>query len=169
MKAFNTNGFGNLANNNRMEGRELGQARNLANFIETHPGAKLLVRAGIGHIQKIEFPFGPLMALNFRNLTKIDPLCIDQNYMSERDAEDPQYTTIAARFADRPAPFVLKSGAEFFLPEAAEGEQITVIHPRARYQNGRPSWLATGGWRKPVPIRSSESRMNRTQSPSISS
>ena len=152
MKAFNTNGFGSLGSNNCMEGRELGQARNLAKFIEAHPDAKLLVHAGAGHIQKIEFPFGPLMALDFRNLTKIDPLCIDQNYMSEREGEDPQYTTIAARFADRTAPFALRSGSEFFLPDAADGIDIPVIHPRARYQNGRPAWLATGGWRKPVPI-----------------
>jgi len=152
MKAFNTSGFGNLGGNNCMEGRELGQARSLAKFIETHPGEKLLVHAGAGHIQKIEFPFGPLMALDFRNLTKIDPLCIDQIYLSEREGEDSQYTAIDARFASRTAPFVLQSTAGFFLPDAADGVEIAVIHPRARYENGRPTWLATGGWRKPVPI-----------------
>jgi hypothetical protein len=138
-----------LGSDKCLEGRELGQARNLAQFVENHPGEKLLVHAGMGHIQKTDLPFGYLMAWNFRELTKIDPLSIDQNYMSERDAEQPEYPLIAAKYADRTVPFVLRSGDGFFLPQNAEGVDIAVIHPRARYENGRPTWLSTGGWRKP--------------------
>jgi len=49
-------------------------------------------------------------------------------------------------------PFVLQSAESSFLPEEAKGIDIAVAHPRARYENNRPSWLSTGGWRKPVPI-----------------
>jgi hypothetical protein len=138
-----------------IERREQGQAQNLARFLETHPAAKLVVHAGGGHIQKMKFDFGPMMAWNFRELTKIDPLCIDQIYMSERSEpamEEPEYQLIAPKYADRTAPFVLHSRDGFFRPGAAEGTDIAVIHPRAVYENGRPAWLSTGGWRKPSPI-----------------
>lgn len=150
LKAFNTTG--SLGADNCMEARELGQARNLAHFIETHPGEKLLVHAGMGHIMKIDSAFGYVMAWNFRDLTKIDPFCIDQDYMSERDDERPDYTFISAKYADRTAPFVLQSAGGFFVPRDSDGLDIAIIHPRARYENGRPTWLSTGGWRKPRPI-----------------
>jgi len=149
LKEFNTKGFGAIAGNSCMEGRELGQAQNLAKFIKTHPGAKLLVHAGGARIAKEDSPFGYLMAWNFRELTKIDPLSIDQIQMSESDAEQPDYTFIAAKYADRPAPFVLRSKTGFFVPETSEGLDVVVIHPLARYEHGRPAWLSTGGWRKP--------------------
>jgi hypothetical protein len=135
-----------------IERREEGQARNLAHFLETHPGEKLLVHAGGGHIQKAKLDFGPFMAWNLREYTKIDPLCIDQIYMTERadpSVEEPEYPVVAAKYSERTAPYALRGSDGFFRPGSAEGIDIAVVHPRARYENGRPTWLATGGWRKP--------------------
>jgi hypothetical protein len=150
LKSFNTTGA--IADDSCWEEREMGQARNLARFMETHPDAKLVVHGGMGHIQKTELPFGKLMALDFRELTKIDPLSIDQVYLGEAKAGTPAYRVISAKYPDRVAPFVLQSGGSFFLPVEAEGVDLAVVHPRAKYENGRPVWLSTGGWRKPVPI-----------------
>jgi len=149
LKAFNTAG---AIDDNCMDGRELGQARNLARFVEQHPGEKLLVHAGMAHIQKADLPFGHLMAWHFRDLTKVDPLTIDQIYFSEGGGEAPEYAPVAEKYPERTTPFVLRSGDGFFLPENAEGIDIAVVHPRTRYVNGRPTWLSTGGWRRPVPI-----------------
>jgi hypothetical protein len=150
LKAFNTNGSAAILGNNCMEGRELGQARNLARFIESHPGEKLLVHVGGSRNAKIDFIFGKLMGLNFRELTKIDPLSIDQIQMSEGAGARPEYWAVAAQYSDRTAAFALQSKKGFY-PED-DGMDISVMHPHAKYENGRPVWLSTGGWRKAAPI-----------------
>ncbi len=152
LRDFNTHGFGALGGDNCMEGRELGQARNLARLLAAHPAAKLLVHGGMGHILKTDAPFGHLMGWHFRELTKIDPLTIDQSSLSERADRQPEYPIIAAKYADRTAPFVLRSAGGFFLPQNSDGADIAVIHPPAKYRNGRPAWLSTGGWRQPRSI-----------------
>lgn len=60
--------------------RELGQAENLASFIENNPNAKLLVYAGYGHIREATLDENDVrMGQHFQELTKIDPLTIDQS------------------------------------------------------------------------------------------
>jgi hypothetical protein len=66
-----------------IQAREAGQAVNLKSIIDENPGVKLLVHAGLAHIYKVKGKYlngiKP-MAANFKRLTGINPLSVDQVY-----------------------------------------------------------------------------------------
>jgi hypothetical protein len=141
-----------------MNVREQGQAKNLKErILDSDPNAKIIVHAGYAHIYK-KPPIdknGELhwMALAFQELTGIEPLSIDQVDMSE--ASKPESENADYRFAvdkglvnDRPIVLRDKEKGSYFV-RTANGDfcDLTVIHPRSRYENGRPTWLAMGGRR----------------------
>src|SRR5690348_4651832 len=73
-------------------------------------------------------------------------------FQCSRERAEPTTPLVKRRNIRTATPFVLRSGDGSFLPENAEGIDIAVVHPRTCYVNGRPIWLSTGGWRRPVPI-----------------
>jgi hypothetical protein len=141
-----------------MNVREQGQAKNLKErILDSDPKAKIIIHAGFAHIYKKPQvdKNGELhwMALAFQELTGIEPLSIDQVEMSE--ANKPENENADYRFAidkglvsDRAVVLRDKEKGSYFV-RTANGDfyDLTVIHPRSRYENGRPTWLAMGGRR----------------------
>ena len=70
--------------------------------------------------------------------------------MSEHSApeyERPLYRFVAAqKYFNQP--LVFQNQAREFWTHQNSGRDVTVFHPRSRYTNGRPAWLALGGERK---------------------
>jgi hypothetical protein len=149
--------------------REEGQAKNLRDrILAKDPQAKVVVHAGYGHISKRAGTYVVrgekkgevlLMAGYFRRLTGIDPLSVDQTLMSEHskpEREWPDYRLALEKGLVKERPVVLRGAkeGEFFVPVSArKNYDLVVFHPRSRYEDGRPTWLALGGRRRPHPVR----------------
>ena len=141
-----------------MNVREQGQARNLKErILDKDPNAKIIVHADFAHIYKKPQinKLGELhwMALVFQELSCIEPLSIDQTEMSETNK--PENENADYRFAidkglvkDRPVVLRDTEKGSYFV-RTADGDfyDLTVIHPRTHYENGRPTWLAMEGRR----------------------
>lgn len=134
--------------------RERGQAQNIYDrILKNDPQAKILVHGGRDHIAEIKatdqnnedagFAF---MGWHFKNITKIDPFTIDQMHMSERrnpadEAPIYRYTT-RKRTLSEPTAFLSTDGK--FWGGGTEHD-MKIFHPRAKYENGRPTWLKLEG------------------------
>jgi hypothetical protein len=130
--------------------RERGQAQNLYDrILKDDPKAKVLVHVGRGHNQEVNLGRWAMMGWHFREITKIDPFTIDQLQMSERSR--PEFESPLYRYATRkwhitePTVFRSKEGKLW----GRLGNDLVVFHPRARYEEGRPTWLLEGGMRAP--------------------
>lgn len=137
------------------DGREIGEARNLVDrILAKDPHARVIVHAGYAHIDESGLLAGAKpMAVRFREMTGIDPLTIDQTWMTETaDSlhEDPRYRYIVGRDAPR-APIVLRKGDSIWSAKPGSHD-VTVIHPRAVYRDGRPDWLWAIGNRRPYAL-----------------
>jgi hypothetical protein len=148
--------------------REEGQARNLKErILAKDPAAKILVHAGYAHVSKqpATWNFGKqkgevrFMAVAFKALTGIDPLSVDQTLMTERgnrDREPAEYRAVLEKglVKDQPVVLVKKGSNDYFVPAAVRGtHDLVVIHPRSRYEKGRPTWLALDGRRTPHTVK----------------
>jgi hypothetical protein len=142
--------------------REEGQAQNLKKrILDKDPKAKIIVHAGYAHITKkpTTWNFGAksgevrLMACRFKALTGIDPLTVDQTLMTERgdpSLDNAFLKTAIERGLVKDRPIVLRdhNTKEYFVPKSYQGSyDLVVFHPRSKYENGRPTWLAIGGAR----------------------
>ncbi|HEX5443435.1 MAG TPA: hypothetical protein VFW87_06390 [Pirellulales bacterium] len=146
--------------------REAGQAKNLyERILRKDPQAKILVHAGYGHISKKAdtWELGGkkgevrFMAVVFKELTGIEPLTIDQTAMTERSAPEKDgkdYRTAIEQGVANDKAVLLRhktTGRWFSLSD--EVYDLMVVHPRSRYENGRPTWLAMGGRREPYLVK----------------
>src|SRR3954447_11221389 len=135
-----------------VEARERGQAANLvARTLALDPRARIVVHAGYDHVAKGTFPgSAPRMAMRFRELTGIDPLSVDQVLMTEHSApeyEEPLYRALdAAGRLSRNTVFLDPAGRPWSADPARF--DVTVFHPRTRYEQGRPQWLRMNGLRR---------------------
>lgn len=134
------------------DARERGQAENLKKRIfEKDSQAKVLIHVGYGHNSEATRKSGTkLMAGYLKEFTGIDPLTVDQTAMSEHSA--PEYERSLYRFVAAQKyfnqPLVFQNQAREFWTHRNSGRDVTVFHPRSRYTNGRPAWLALGDERK---------------------
>lgn len=133
--------------------REQQQAQNLIDrTLRQDPRAKILVHAGYRHINEAGTLAGaPPMAIRFKEATGIDPFTVDQTEMTEHSApeyEHPVYRdAVAQRHVVRPTVFRASSGRLWTLDRGVR--DVTLFHPRTRYEYGRPTWLQLGGRRAP--------------------
>ncbi|HEX6902924.1 MAG TPA: hypothetical protein VF789_24625 [Thermoanaerobaculia bacterium] len=136
--------------------RENEQARHLVErILNKDPKARVVVHAGYGHISEEPSPAGipKMMAVVFKEMTGIDPLTINQYWMTEHSA--PEYENPTYRWAVESGligePVVFRK-ADGKLWTRGRGFDVTLFHPRSRYENGRPHWLRMGGLRSPYPL-----------------
>lgn len=121
--------------------RELDQATNIARILSQDPHAKILIHCGGGHLNEShEDGSKKRMAEYLKELTGIDPLTINQIIYSY------DLTILEEVFSSRTInePVVLagKNGNLFqSIYDNNSAFDIAVIHPKAEYINGRPSWL----------------------------
>jgi hypothetical protein len=132
--------------------REQGQASNLVQrILARDPAARILVHAGYNHVNESGLLAGRTpMAVQFRQMTGINPLTVDQTLMTERgspEREHPLYRQMSADLRNEPTVLRTPAGALFTVEPGKR--DITVFHPRSVYRDGRPMWLRLGGRRAP--------------------
>ena len=132
--------------------REEGQARNIVErILLKDPNARILVHVGYGHLRKAveeTNPIPTMMAEYLRLQTGIDPYTIDQTQPLPADTARSQ-SLIDAAPADA---FVVtpRGAARPYL--ASPAIDMFVFHKPVRLVDGRPYWLAMGGYRAPRKI-----------------
>ena len=93
------------------------------------------------------------MASAFRALTGVEPLSVDQTLMTEHskpEREPSDYRLAVEKGLVKDGPVVLRDKeGRYYVPAAVrELHDLVIFHPRTRYENGRPTWLALGGRRQ---------------------
>jgi len=133
--------------------RERGQAQNLVDrILRNDPQAKILVHVGRGHNAKEKSEQFAFMAWYFKEISKLDPFAIDQVDMSERrnPADEHALYRYITRKWQLTEPTVFQFDDGHFLKEGAY--DLTIVTPRARYEQGRPTWLRMNGLRQPYSV-----------------
>ena len=133
------------------------QARNIYRILQRDPAAKILVHAGYGHIAKKIFdPLFVPMAYQFKAMSHIDPLCIDQTVMTEggNDLYSESYYTLFLNNWHPGRPSVLMQNNKPVGLLNNDGKyDIIVIHPPSTYYKGRPGWYSLYGEKIPVVVK----------------
>ena len=130
--------------------REAGEADNLRAFLIAHPGARLLVHVGHGHVLETPAPGArAMMAARLKQRSGIDPLTVDQTSLTDlQPGLGEAYRLAAIKAGSRPA--ILFTGDRPLLIGGG-GTDVQVVHPARATRFGRPGWLATLGGR-PVTV-----------------
>lgn len=135
--------------------REQGQAKNLAQFIDSHIDAKVLVYAGYSHIKETSSSEKgeQWMAQKFKEMTGIDPLTIDQVGGTPKFTDklkDPIFSTI--KINDGPIVWMNKQDNWLVASRYKNYVDLTVFHPYESKVNGRPDWLANDANRRELTL-----------------
>jgi hypothetical protein len=136
--------------------RELAQAQNLVDRIfREQAEAKVLIYTGYDHINESGEVAGvPTLARRLTEMLGIDPLTVDQTAMSERVPEEQEHPVYRYLMESSPigAPTIFVNAEGRPWTGQPGTRDITLFHPRSKYVNGRPTWLALGGARSPYRI-----------------
>jgi hypothetical protein len=134
--------------------RERVQAQNLTDrVLKQDPQAKILVHAGRDHNAETQEEGISMMAWHFKDISRVNPFTIDQMHMSERRNtadEAPLYRYVTGKWRIMEPTIFQSAGGDFW--KAGTNHDLKVFHPRAQYDDGRPTWLRLGGLRKPHAI-----------------
>jgi hypothetical protein len=133
--------------------REIEQAKNIQNFINTHPDGKFIIHCGFAHAYEGEYAsWEKAMAGRLEEYTGINPLSINQTVFSEkskRTYENPLYQKLDV---EKPVVYTDSNG-DSYNGDGGKSHwcDIYVFHPRTRWINSRPHWLFDHG-KSPVEI-----------------
>lgn len=133
--------------------RDSAQAMHLHEIIKKNPSAKILVFAGYGHIEKIKSNDGFIpMGYQFKQFSKIEPLCIDQTLMSEEGNDGFSslfYNLLKREYPAKTTSVLLKNGVPVMLVPDQGSFDLRIIHPPSTYYKGRATWYSLNNERKP--------------------
>ncbi|MHC5311069.1 hypothetical protein ACYSNM_13590 [Myroides sp. LJL116] len=122
--------------------REIEQAKNIQDFIESVPKGKTLILCGYAHVYENEYPiWGKAMAGRLKENMQIDPLTIDQTMFLERSKLENNH--LFMRLNNTQESIVLQDSDKQIFNGTKGNSQtdIVVIHPMTQYINDRPHWL----------------------------
>ncbi len=131
--------------------REIDQANNIQQVLQTDSSAKILIHCGFGHNSEsyIGGQFEYAMAGRLQEFTGINPFTINQVALTETSSEafdNPYFKQI---YVDYDAVFIDSVGQIFSInPSAVD---MYVYHPRTKWLHGRPDWVFKNN-KIPTPI-----------------
>ena len=142
------------------------QAANIYKFIQKDPAAKILVHGGYGHIA--EEPLGTYyipLGLAFKKISGIDPFTIDQTEMTEGSNFEYGrifYDNYINKYPLQYASVALQKDKPLS-PLENTGFDLTIIHPKTVYKNGRATWYSLNGMRTEIAIKPTERNLFMVQ------
>lgn len=132
--------------------REIEQAQNIQNFIESVPAGKVLIHCGYAHAFENDYPaWGKAMAGRLKENMNIDPLTIDQTMFLERSNEENNHLFIQLNNTKEPIVLIDENGNVFNGKSAVKQTDMVIIHPKTEYTNNRPNWLMSGKEKYTIP------------------
>lgn len=136
--------------------RDSVQAANLNAILQKDSTAKILVHASYAHISKKPQADGYIpMGLAFWRLSGIEPLTIDQTDMTEESNFGYGrviYQAYTTRFKITFPSIALLDNSPVNVTDK-DLYDLTVIHPRTQWLDGRPTWLNLSLTRQPTYIK----------------
>lgn len=122
--------------------REIEQARNIERFLKQNSSGKVLIHCGFDHVFENEVAgWEKAMAGRLKEFLNVDPLTIDQVRFTEKSS--PSYSHFFTYTLKATNALILldENDVAFNGFSAVKQTDISVIHPRTTYINGRPDWL----------------------------
>lgn len=122
--------------------REIGEAKNIFDFMQKNKGGKYLIYCGYQHAYEgVHKSWEKTMAGRLSDLTGINPFTIDQTQFSEKS--NPKYNEPLLRLTNNTVSVVLKDENQgIYNGEDKElYTDIKIIHPVTKYIKGRPDWM----------------------------
>ncbi len=116
--------------------------------LDKDPVAKVFIYCGFEHNdESIVADSLSMMAAWLKVITGIDPLTIDQAFLTEGSNRDCEHTSYSFLQADESAVFIdKKDSSTSFVPfDKTTKCDVYVYHPRSVFKNNRPTWFATNG------------------------
>ncbi|MCW3083149.1 MAG: hypothetical protein JWP12_515 [Bacteroidetes bacterium] len=116
--------------------------------VDKDPTAKVFIYCGFEHNDEtVAADSLSMMAAWLKLITRIDPLTVDQVFLTEGSNRDCEHTSYSFLHADKDAVFVnKKDSTTSFVPfDKTTACDVYVYHPRSVFKNNRPAWLATNG------------------------
>ncbi|MCE1163978.1 MAG: hypothetical protein LWX07_01090 [Bacteroidetes bacterium] len=130
--------------NNSKGDREVIEAENIYEIFKQDPNAKVIVHCGYSHITP------SWMAGEFKRISGIRPLTIDQTEMAEEYSQEycNEYYQAACKMnvIDKPSVFIDSTGKTSLT--YGKLYDVIVFNPITKYVNGRPDWMAMDGYRR---------------------
>ena len=129
--------------------REVEQAKNIAQYLEDHPGAKVLIHCGYAHAYKGPYKsWEKAMAGRLEEYTGITPLTIDQQVFREKSAQIYEEDGFRFVHVEQPTIFLDGQGKSFPHPENPNYVDFVVLNSRTKYIDGRPHWIFDETYKK---------------------
>ncbi|WP_026932629.1 hypothetical protein [Christiangramia echinicola] len=145
---YETENFGNSTT----ESREIEQAKNIQNIIESKPDEKFLIHCGYDHNLEGTHPiWGNTMASRLTEYTGINPLTINQIKYSEKSNSKFNNPLLKALNIQESSVILDEDKNPIRYEREGAWNDIAVFHPNTKYLNNRPDWLFKNG-NKNVPI-----------------
>jgi hypothetical protein len=136
--------------------REIGEAKNIHEFMQKNKDGKYLIYCGYEHAYKgVHRGWEKTMTVRLSDLTGLNPLTIDQTQFSEKSLS--KYNEPLLRLVKNTHPVILIDNHK----SVYNGEDkelftdIKIIHPVTKYKKGRPGWMLNDS-RKFFKVPSSE-------------
>lgn len=141
---FNVFGY-ESRNHSDGKGREIGQAKNVQEYMEKNPEGKVLLHCGFDHGYEGKMPnkWEKAMAGRFTEFTGIDPFTVNQTTFSEKskvEYENPYYQLTDVK---TPTIYFDEIGKPFGRYKEGAWFDVSVFHPRSK-SVARPNWLLYG-------------------------
>jgi hypothetical protein len=145
------------------QGREDAQAEAIykATFA-VDPDARVLVHAGVDHIDEKVGDFGPHvqpMAMRLHAISGINPLTVDQTILrSQLAGQGSHLYQMLVKTYTPTLPTILVDAQGKPWSARPGMTDVSVLAPEWHPTDQRPTWLSLGGLRKPVPISTLDCR-----------
>ncbi len=126
--------------------REIGQAKNIQEVINSKPNEKFLIHCGFDHaLEGVHSSWEKAMAGRLAEYTGINPFTINQVAYSEKS--DPRFNDPFLKALDIKEPTILidKENNPIKYERGEAWTDIAIFHPKTDYIDGRPNWLFENG------------------------
>jgi len=122
--------------------REIEQAKNIQQVIESKPNEKFLIHCGFAHLMEGEYSgWEKAMAGRLKEYTGINPLTINQVEYSERSKEEFNHPILKTFDIKESSILIDEDNNPLKYEREDAWADIAVLHPNTQYIDNRPHWL----------------------------
>lgn len=132
--------------------REIAQAENIARFIRKNPNGKVLIYCGYAHAYENAYKqWEQAMAGRIKDMLGTDPLTIDQTMFLEKFDDSTNHPFFRINHSKVPIVMVSGEGRVYNGNIGSEQTDIVVIHPKVKFNAGRPDWFVKSKRKYTIP------------------
>ncbi|PKH69228.1 hypothetical protein CXF59_00080 [Flavobacterium sp. ALD4] len=142
---YNLFAYEDIAEGNGKQ-REIEQAKNIQQVINSKPNEKFLIHCGFDHaLEGTHQSWEKAMAGRLTEYTGINPLTINQVVYSEKSNGKFNHPLLKALDIKEPTIIIDKKNNPFKYEREEAWTDIAVFHPNTDYIDNRPNWLFENG------------------------